>query len=173
MSRHKLKKEILSAAKRKFSQEKSSNIGILATISPSPLVLIDLIVADLDNYLNKNILQVFIDLGCGDGRWLHCWWRNYPRDVIIGFDANMKRLLEAKSNCDEMKSSCCIDLIHCDFDQIDISIATVVVVYLSIEGNQLIKTKLENECKSGTIAISLGVSKYILIIFIMSHFLIC
>jgi tRNA G46 methylase TrmB len=72
------KKSLLEEASRRFAQnrELSASASLMAPISPSPKELIDETLKKLilEKRPNGESLIVegshFIDLGCGDGRWL-------------------------------------------------------------------------------------------------------
>ena len=143
----KFRSALLIEAKRRFEEEKKQQ-GLLAVVSPSPTDLIEVICSDL--HFSS---AVIIELGCGDGRWLK--QLSSRRGVVhcVGIEVNKSRLERAQSLCDQQNN---IDLIQGDFSLLHLSIFNVVIMYLSIEGNEFMRNKIERECASGTLVISIG-----------------
>jgi hypothetical protein len=154
-----------------------SNIknGILGTVSPSPYVIIDMVVAatlDSEDRDDRSLAAkdlVVIDLGCGDARWL-VQFSLKARDrgsscscigveIIESQVARAKNLIKASGVCSD------VDLVMCDFFSIDLNVANVLIVYLSREGNDKILAKIESECAVGTVVIAVGFQFSVMCIF--------
>jgi ubiquinone/menaquinone biosynthesis C-methylase UbiE len=98
-----------------------------------------------------------IDLGCGDGRWLihmascsscQCWG--------VEIDSNRLRITGERINEENLRSL--IELIQVDLYAMNLSKFSVVIVYLSREGNENLKEKILQECSCHTSIIAVGVS---------------
>lgn len=51
-----------------------------------------------------------------------------------------------------------VEFIHANFlhHSLDMKILDIIIIYLSRKGNEVVKHKLEQECKTGTIVIVIG-----------------
>jgi SAM-dependent methyltransferase len=119
-----------------------------------------------------------VDIGSGDGRWLTAFYDKF-HCLCFGVEMDEDRLEICRKNLDIQYSyndddtNCCnalgenrnkkarndkIELILGDFGTFDCSGISVVIVYLSRVGNEIIKDKLEKECSKGTLVIVVGVS---------------
>ena len=166
------KESLLRYARRAYSEKRADSSALdVAMISPTPLDLIRTVVSDLSLYLKASSDFVFIcDLGCGDGRWLFALMDSNEFDyncVCYGVEISDERITKTVLNqlhrnidVDDNVTSHRVKLLevvkadffqHMRFDDID-----VVIAYLSIEGNRLLKDKIEHECRKGTLVVSVG-----------------
>lgn len=51
-----------------------------------------------------------------------------------------------------------VEFVHANFlnHSLDMKILDIIIIYLSRKGNEAVKHKLEQECKTGTIIIAIG-----------------
>jgi len=151
-----MKAALLRFARDSYNEREETNR--MATISPTPIDTIDIIVKDLEYKLVNDVLYI-CDIGCGDGRWLTAFADKY-QCVCLGLEIEEERLLKAKQTLNER--DCCmkgiVEFVHADFlhHSLDLKKLDIVIIYLSRKGNAAVKQKLEQECKSGTIIIAIG-----------------
>lgn len=131
--------------------------------------------------LDFTSVKSVVDIGSGDGRWLTAFYDRF-HCLCFGIEMDKDRLEFCRKNLDIQYSyndddtNCCnalrekknrnekarndkIELILGDFRTFNCSGISVVIVYLSRVGNDIIKDKLEKECCKGTLVIVVGVSK--------------
>ena len=112
-----------------------------------------------------------VDLGCGDGRWLIAFHKRF-NCCCFGIEKDLNRLdvcrervrvefqnisLNPTENQLKTGGTHKIELLRCDFSNFSCSGISVVIIFLSREGNEMIKEKLEKECSMGTIVLVIGV----------------
>ena len=110
-----------------------------------------------------------VDLGCGDGRWLIAFYKRF-NCYCFGIEKDSNRLdvcrekveMEIKNIShypteNQSKTPHKIELLLCDFSNFSCIGMSVVIIFLSREGNEMIKEKLEKECSMGTIVLVIGV----------------
>ena len=107
-----------------------NNIGFV----PMPKLVIESVIAAL----NLGPHDILIDLGAGDGRILAAAQRIEPKVVAIGYENNP--VLHAPRGVEWHRSNL--------FDA-DVSAATCVVAYLSVDLNARLATKLSAELMPG------------------------
>lgn len=112
-------------------------------------------------------LHTMVDFGCGDGRWLIAFQKKFDC-LSFGVEKDVKRFeicrqmiikeYEIHNNISGQHMKSKIELILGDFSNFCCTGITVVIVFLSRDGNQSIKEKLERECRKGAIIVAVGVS---------------
>lgn len=136
--------------------------------------------------LDFSAVKSVVDIGSGDGRWLTAFYDKF-HCLCFGIELDKNRLEMCRKKLDILHSSHCnqnvyddnddykynnvlnedrkrnvrfdkIELILGDFGTFNCSGISVVIVYLSRIGNEIIKEKLERECEKGTLIIVVGVS---------------
>ena len=130
------------------------------TSQPRPATLIA-------NCLHRWPLHTMVDFGCGDGRWLIAFQRKF-NCLSFGIEKDVERLGQCRQivtkeeiTCDNISGQCIqnkIELILGDFTAFCCTGISVAIVFLSRDGNEYMKDKLERECLEGTIIIAIGVS---------------
>ena len=112
-------------------------------------------------------LHTMVDFGCGDGRWLIASQKKF-NCLSFGVEKDVKRFdicrqmivkedeIHSSISGQPMKSK--IELILGDFSNFCCTGITVVIVFLSRDGNESIKDKLERECVKNAIIVAVGVS---------------
>lgn len=119
---------MVSAAKEQFEAKQAN--GAIAVISPSPHDLINHIVEDVHNSHHEQIGYCsVVDIGCGDCRWLLAWKRRFPKALVFGCEIEPEKLLVAQDLA--RTESTHLDLILCDYQELDISNMSIVIAYLS------------------------------------------
>lgn len=145
--------------------------GFVGTISPAPD---DLVNAVMDA-LALGPTDVFIDLGCGDGRWCIAAARSAPV-LCIGVDLDPGRIAITSSRVTSSSADGSgttgvtdsnilppllgsIEIIQADFlRDLHIRAASVIVFYLSRAGSEMVREKACKECATGTILVAVGFS---------------
>ena len=168
-----LRSLLLAEASRRFELMKDQ--GILGTLSPAPSEFITQTVLwtkqnsssdssserNERNNLNISRSSIVIDLGCGDGRWLKAI-RDLYGCLCIGVELDKERISLAAADDSVVLSPATtntmrrLEFISANMFDIDLHLATHVIIYLSIEGNKKILKKLERELERGTIILSCG-----------------
>jgi len=103
--------------------------------------------------VNKN--DIIYDLGCGDGRIVVMAAEKYGARGI-GIEIDPDRVSEARERVKKYGVEKLVDIIQKDALKVDLSPATVVTLYLTPEGNELIKPGLEKYLKPGSRVVSHG-----------------
>ena len=98
--------------------------------------------------------EVLYDLGSGDGCILILAAGKFNAKAV-GYEVDEKLANKAADMVREFHLQDRVEVIHDDLFNADVGKADVVTLYLSPRGNQLVKTKLENELKPGARIISL------------------
>lgn len=99
--------------------------------------------------------DVVYDLGCGDGRIVITAVRAFGAKRGVGVDLDPKRLAEARRNAQEAGVEKQIELRRENVLHVkDLSKATVVMLYLSDDLNELLRPILEKQLKPGTRIVS-------------------
>ena len=156
-----MRKSVLQFAKQLyFERETLSNGACHAAISPAPDDVIELIINDLKSE-TSNELKIICDCGCGDGRWLTALTSSmhHGKCLVYGLELDGERIEKTLRNCKEKCYQRDYEIIRCDFlNQCYLSIMNVIILYLSIKGNELIKDKIKSECSPGTVIFAVGFS---------------
>jgi hypothetical protein len=115
--------------------------------TPMPVVEKMLELAKVDSQ------DVVYDLGCGDGRIVIAASKKYGARGV-GIDIDPQRIKESKANAESAGVEELVKFYLGDATKVDISEATVVMLYLLPESNELLRPKLEKELKPGTYVVS-------------------
>jgi hypothetical protein len=112
-------------------------------------------------------LQAMVDFGCGDGRWLIAFQKKF-NCLSFGVEKDLKRFDicrqmiikedEIHNNVSVQPMRSKIELILGDFSNFCCTGVAAVIVFLSRDGNESIKDKLERECMKNAIIVAVGVS---------------
>jgi len=146
----------------KARNEKRKNDGFIGTISPAPNNVIDEVLHNIRDRVSH--VDVVVDLGCGDGRWCTAIAQRFDA-YCIGVEMDPERLDLCRKREMQLKTSPTstatskmkVDWVRADFSsQFNLSIATVVIFYLSREGNEVVRIKAERECYEGTLLVAIG-----------------
>lgn len=163
------KQSLLKFAREEYNKREELS-GSVASISPTPYDLMQQVLQDSifgAMVSHDNDLLMFVDLGCGDGRWLeqildHKFNFNC---MCFGVEIDNERIELAKIRCSNAITSSSsvplskfkrFEIIKSDIRHYPLSLMNVIIVYLSIKGNELIKEKIYNECPKGSIIIAVG-----------------
>ena len=141
---------LLKEAKRRFDALKEEGTRV-ATLSPSPHNMIMHFIDELD----LSSLSVVIELGCGDGRWMHAIERKF-KCTCIGIEIEPQRLKVAGELGQANDCKLCEYVLGDFFSSINLKMVSHVIFYLSVDGNKRVLDKVLKECLAGTILISCG-----------------
>ena len=130
----KAKQKLLEEARRRFESYKNDGSGPIATLSPYPVGLIDAFIDNIE--LDQN--SIVIELGCGDARWMHAISRRFKCACVLGIEIDERRLLDGRRESGEYVMG---DFFSC----INLSMATHIIFYLSVEGNKRVYEKVLKE----------------------------
>jgi len=123
----------------------------LAPFVPTP----EKVVEKMLELAKVNKKDIIYDLGCGDGRIVVRAAEKYGARGI-GVEIDPDRVSEARERVKKHGVEKLVDIIQEDALKIDLSPATVVTLYLTPEGNELVKPALEKYLKSGSRVVSHG-----------------
>ena len=90
--------------------------------------------------------ELVYDLGCGDGRILLMAALDFGARGV-GVEIDLRRYRRAKRMVKSLNLTDKIDIIHGDANEVDLSDADVVTLYLTPEANRKLKRKFENELR--------------------------
>jgi len=97
--------------------------------------------------------SVVYDIGCGDGRIVIHAAKVYGARGV-GIDIEPERIRESKANAKAAGVERLVKFKLADATKVDISGATVVMMYLLPESNELLRPKLEKELKPGVLVVT-------------------
>ncbi len=86
--------------------------------------------------------DVVIDLGCGDGRILFTAVTEYHAKQAIGYEIQDHLFQQVSKTIKQKRLDTLIQVYHKNALQADLSTATVITLYLTIPGNQRLKSTL-------------------------------
>ena len=95
-----------------------------------------------------------VDLGCGDGRILIMAVEEFGVDRAIGYELNPHLVDTAQTKVYDKELNNRIEVVNGNFMEADLSLATVVTLYLTTTGNAKLRPKFIDELKEGTRIIS-------------------
>jgi len=125
--------------KRLFAYNWSN--GYISPYQPTP----DALMKQILDFIFQNILfvqnELLFDLGCGDGRFLLHAAKEY-RAQGVGIDLDEVLLKEAEKKAQEEGVASLVQFKNQDLMNVDLSEATIVVVYLLPEALNKVKSKL-------------------------------
>jgi precorrin-6B methylase 2 len=123
--------------------------GRLAPFDPTPAEVVDRMLRLAE--IKKD--DILYDLGSGDGRVVIAAAKKYGvRAVGIEFDPGLVKL--ARENLRKEGLEDLVEIRQQDFMTADLSLATVVTLYLSQEGNLTLRPKLMRELRPGARVVS-------------------
>ena len=145
---------VLAFARAEADKRKAE--GLVAAISPTPEAFVDLILGDLEIPPGT----IMVDMGMGDGRWLLSAVSRFGKSrglCAVGVELDKERIARARTLM--MERDLQFEVIEASFSSVDVSSASVVIVYLSREGNRLLSNKLEDELQpGGAVVVAVGFS---------------
>ncbi len=95
-----------------------------------------------------------VDLGCGDGRILVMAVEIFNVDQAIGYELNKHLVETALTNINEKNLGDRIAVYNENFLEADLSLATIITLYLTTSGNAKLRPKFIAELRDGTRIIS-------------------
>jgi 16S rRNA A1518/A1519 N6-dimethyltransferase RsmA/KsgA/DIM1 with predicted DNA glycosylase/AP lyase activity len=98
--------------------------------------------------------DVVYDLGCGDGRVLLMAVEAFGADRAVGFEIDRRLCHRLTEKVRRRGLADRIEVVHRDLFDADLSRATVISIYLTERGNNLLKPKLLAEATPGTRVVS-------------------
>ncbi|MHB8055848.1 MAG: methyltransferase domain-containing protein [Candidatus Aminicenantales bacterium] len=101
--------------------------------------------------VNKN--SIVYDIGCGDGRIVIYAAKTFGARGV-GIDIDPERIRESKANAKAARVERLVKFKLADATKVNISEATVVMMYLLPESNELLRPKLEKELKPGVFVVT-------------------
>ena len=125
--------------------------GDLAPFMPAPIEAVErmLTVAEV------RPSDVVYDIGSGDGRIVIMAAKRYGARGI-GIDIDAGRIAEAEANAHQEGVQHLVHFVHRNAVEMDLSAATVVMLYLGAAANLLLRPKLQNNLRPGTRVVSLA-----------------
>jgi len=132
-----------------FRHRERSYRGALFEPTPQPLVDHGLRLADV----GPN--DVFFDLGCGDGNVVLTAARKFGARAV-GVDINPRLISEARSSARKQGVQHQVEFILQDANDVDISRATVVWLFVGLEGNLRLMQKLRSQLRPGARVVSVA-----------------
>ena len=153
-----MRKALLQHGNKLHSQLAEKNL--IAPISPSPPELIQESLDILSEYSAKSsiTLNLAIDLGCGDGRWLLAVSEKIGCRGL-GYDLDTVLLEKARLSASDKRLQHLCDFYCEDVFKVDIGGVDLLIVYISRDGTEMLRPKLESELKPEAFIISVAVSK--------------
>jgi SAM-dependent methyltransferase len=97
--------------------------------------------------------SIVYDIGCGDGRIVIYAAKTYGARGV-GIDIEPERIRESKTNAKTAQVERLVKFKLADATKVNISEATVVMMYLLPESNELLRPKLEKELKPGVFVVT-------------------
>lgn len=121
----------------------------LAPYFPTPMRVVDkmLELAEIDNH------DVLYDLGCGDGRIVVTAAKKYGARGV-GIDIDPLLINDSMEAAKAARVEGLVEFRVQDIREADLSYATVVTLYLSLESNALLRPFLEKRLNSGVTVVS-------------------
>ena len=112
----------------------------------SPLVIQNMLA-----FAGVNSDSVVYDLGCGDGRIVVSAARDFHAKKAVGIERNPKLHRFALRNTEALDG---VQVMCADYDEVDISEASVITLYQSTSENARLKQKFREELSKGTVIVS-------------------
>jgi trans-aconitate methyltransferase len=98
-----------------------------------------------------NSESIVYDLGCGDGEIVVAAARHYNAKKVVGIEQNQRLSSIALRKTRHLRNAL---IINANYDDVDISEASVVTLYQSASENARLKPKLLKELSEGSIVVS-------------------
>lgn len=149
-----LKASVLEFARKQVAEQREIRSNLLAQISPSPASLIAAVFDDIIPLPSS----VIIDMGMGDGRWLIAALERFTDERILAFgiEIDPARIQLTRKLIAEHHRPLSIEIVASDLLLVDVSMANIVIAYLSREGNKVLSAKLDKELQTGAIVVAVG-----------------
>lgn len=126
-----------------------TDVADLAPFVPTPLPVVDMML-DLAKIKETDVVY---DLGCGDGRIVIAAAKKYgAHGVGIELDPNLIRAAQAGAKVEGVERL--VEFRKEDATKADIRKATVVALYLLPESNEILRDRLEQQLRPGSIVVS-------------------
>ena len=98
--------------------------------------------------------DVVYDLGCGDGRILFMAVEEFEAERAVGYDINPSMVEPLRERIENSGLENRIEVVNANFFEVDLSLASVVTMYLTTSGNSKLRPKLEEELGDGARVVS-------------------
>ena len=98
--------------------------------------------------------DIVYDLGCGDARILLTAVKEFGAKKAVGYEINKDIYEKTKQEIQKQRLQDTISIIRVDLLNADISKASVITLFLSMEANEYLRPKLEKEAEPGTRIVS-------------------
>jgi ubiquinone/menaquinone biosynthesis C-methylase UbiE len=121
----------------------------LAPFVPSPFIVIERML----QIAGVKPGETVYDLGCGNGRILITAAQKFGAKAV-GIELNESLAHEAQQKAKELNLESMVTVIHGNFQDVDISPADVVTLYLTTSANTAVKPNLEKKLRRGTRVVS-------------------
>jgi len=148
--RRAIRAAILQAAKRQFAARE--DLSLVAPISPTPAEVIWSVFTKMDTVPSD---AVFIDLGCGDGRWLVAAAKRFGCKCV-GYELDASRLALCRAAAQEEGVADRLELHDADIFAADLAAATVIVLYLFGNALEPMRDKILAEAPADCLVLSVG-----------------
>ena len=98
--------------------------------------------------------DVVCDLGCGDGRILFTAVKEFGTKKAIGYEIDGKLHQSCIEKAQQENLHDRVDVRQGDMLKAELSEVSVITLYLSVRGNEMVRPTLEREAKAGTRVVS-------------------
>jgi trans-aconitate methyltransferase len=95
--------------------------------------------------------SIIYDLGCGNGDIVVVAARDYHARKVVGIEQNQRLCSVARRRTRHLKNAV---IMNANYDEVDLSEASVVALYQSASENARLKRKLLEELSEGSIVVS-------------------
>jgi SAM-dependent methyltransferase len=129
--------------------QENSHSKSLAPFVPTPMKVVEEMLELAD--VKEN--DVVYDIGCGDGRIMVMAAEKYGARGV-GVDYDPERIAEAKDRVKRKGVENLVQIVHQDALTVDLSPATVVTLYLTTSGKEIIRPNFEIYIKPGSRVVS-------------------
>jgi trans-aconitate methyltransferase len=110
-----------------------------------------LVIQKMLTLAGANSDSVVYDLGCGDGSILVSAAKDFHAKKVVGIEQNPKLYRVALMKTAGLRG---VQVIFANYDDVNLSEASVVTLYQSASENARLKRKFSDELSSGTIIVS-------------------
>jgi len=122
----------------------------VAPFVPSPVN----VVRRMLNLAGVGVDDIVYDLGCGDGRILFMAVEEFEAERAVGYDINPSMVEPLREKIENSGLEDRIEVVNANFFEVDLSLASVVTMYLTTSGNSKLRPKLEEELGDGARVVS-------------------
>jgi len=142
---------VLAACAVMLSAQEEKESNKLAPFVPTPMEVVESML-ELAEVKKRDVV---FDIGCGDGRIVVAAAEIYgARGVGIEYDAELVN--DARERVKEHGVEELVTILYRDALTVDLSPATVVTLYLTPDGNEMMRPNLEKFLEPGTRVVSHG-----------------